>query len=60
MRRRAISTRELGPYEARGSTKVRMWVDGQPSRAFGDLRLEDGQEIVIAYGSDRDLPPDLE
>lgn len=36
-----------------------MWVDGQPSRAFGDLRLEDGQEIVIAYGSDRDLPPDL-
>jgi len=29
---------------------VRMWVDGRRSRAFGDLRLRDGQRIVLAVG----------
>jgi hypothetical protein len=41
----------LGPYRARGRARVRMWVDGRPSRAFGSLRLADGQRIVVSYGS---------
>jgi hypothetical protein len=51
-----FSEQELGPYEASRSKVVRMWVDGQPSEEFGDLLLEDGQEIVIAYGPE-DAPP---
>ncbi len=50
----------LGPHEAGGGEEVRMWVDGKPSREFGELVLEDGQEVVVAYGSERDLPPGLE
>lgn len=46
----------LGPLEASGSKTVRLWVDGQPSPEYGDLRLEDGQQIVIAYGPE-DAPP---
>lgn len=49
----------LGPYEADGDQRVRMWVDGKPSEEFGDLVLEDGQEVVVAYGSDAQLPPGL-
>jgi hypothetical protein len=41
-----VSAEMLGPRQGR----VRMWVDGEPSRAFGDLPLADGQEIVIASG----------
>jgi hypothetical protein len=55
-----FSRRQLGPDEATGSEEVRMWVDGDPSREFGELVLEDGQEIVVAYGSERELPPGLE
>lgn len=40
----------LGPYEATGSDSIRLWVDGRPSKAFGDLNLADGQEIVLSYG----------
>jgi hypothetical protein len=55
-----FSERELGPHDAAGSKTVRMWVDGQPSQEFGDLELEDGQEIVIAYGpKDSPAPPGL-
>lgn len=45
-----FSRSRLGPYEAGGSKQVRMWVNGEPSEEFGDLALEDGQEIVVAYG----------
>jgi hypothetical protein len=41
----------LGPYRADGRETVGMWVDGSPSRAFGSLRLADGQRIVVSYGS---------
>lgn len=55
-----FSASRLGPYESDGDERVRMWVDGRPSRAFGDLALEDGQEIVIAFGDPRELPPGVE
>jgi hypothetical protein len=45
-----FSAEELGPYEASESEEVRLWVDGEPSDAYGDLELADGQEIVVAYG----------
>jgi hypothetical protein len=54
-----FSEDRLGPHEARGAETVRMWVDGEPSREFGDLVLEDGQEVVVAYGGERGLPPGL-
>jgi hypothetical protein len=46
----------LGPYRPRGRETVRMWVDGSPSRAFGSLRLADGQRIVVSYGSSTGPP----
>jgi hypothetical protein len=46
-----FSADELGPY----SGKVSMWVNGEPSRAFGDHPLADGQQIAVAYGK---LPKD--
>jgi hypothetical protein len=55
-----FSPDQLGPYQADGSDSVRMWVDGEPSREFGDLVLEDGQEVVVAYGSPREMPPGVE
>lgn len=55
-----FSAQHLGPHQNRGAEKVRMWVDGQPSRAFGDLGLEDGQQIVIAYGGADERPPGVE
>jgi hypothetical protein len=51
-----FSKTELGPYKASGGKVVRMWVDGKPSQAYGDLQLEDGQQIVVAYGA-KDAPP---
>lgn len=51
-----FSRTELGPYKDAGDKVVRMWVDGEPSMAFGDLELEDGQQIVVAYGP-RSAPP---
>jgi hypothetical protein len=47
---------QLGPHRATKSKKVRMWVDGKPSREFGELQLKDGQEIVVAYGKKSDMP----
>lgn len=52
-----FSVNRLGPFEASGSKSVRMWADGQPSEGFGDLQLEDGQQIVIAYGPEAAPPP---
>jgi hypothetical protein len=54
-----FSEEELGPYKAEGSKTVRMWVDGFPSEAFGELPLEDGQQIVVVYGPE-DAPPPAE
>lgn len=53
-----LSEQRLGPYRAKGEDQVRMWVDGESSSAFGDLELADGQQIVIAYGSPSEMPPD--
>jgi hypothetical protein len=52
-----FSRTQLGPYSAGGDKVVRMWVDGVPSRAYGDLKLEDGQQIVVAYGPRGAGPP---
>lgn len=48
----------LGPFSADRDDQVRMWVDGEPSPAYGDLKLAEGQEIVVAYGSRSEMPPD--
>jgi hypothetical protein len=53
----SFSKSELGPYRAGGGKVVRMWVDGTPSTAYGDLTLEDGQQIVVAYGPKGAAPP---
>ncbi len=53
----AFSESELGPYRVDGPKAVRMWVDGKPSTAFEELAMEDGQEIVVAYGPESDPPP---
>jgi hypothetical protein len=52
-----FSKTQLGPYKAGGVKVVRMWVDGEPSTAYGDLELEDGQRIVVAYGPKDATPP---
>jgi hypothetical protein len=49
----------LGPYEASGEEKVRMWVDGKPSKDFGGLKLAEGQQIVVAFGSAAETPSGL-
>lgn len=54
-----FSQRGLGPYQASGSAEVRMWVDGRPSRAYQDLKLADRQQILVAYGSEDEMPPGL-
>lgn len=51
-----FSADRIGPYQASGSKVVRLWVDGKPSLAFGDLALKDGQQIVVSYGP-KDAPP---
>lgn len=51
-----FSVRRLGPHRAIGDKRVRMWVEGDPWRAFGDLRLADGLEIVVAYGAGSEAP----
>lgn len=55
-----FSSEQLGSYRAEGDKTVRMWVDGKPSDAFGVLPLEDGQQIVIAFGSREGSTPPLE
>jgi hypothetical protein len=52
-----LSSRQLGPYRARGADGVRMWVDGKPSTAFGQLALADGQHIVVSFGPKSALRP---
>ena len=52
-----LSSRQLGPYRARGADGVRMWVAGKPSTAFGQLELADGQHIVVSFGPKSALPP---
>jgi hypothetical protein len=52
-----FSKAELGPYKASGGKVIRMWVDGKPSTAYGDLQLEDGQQIVVDYGPKNAPPP---
>jgi hypothetical protein len=54
-----FSKGRLGPYESGGSKTVRMWVDGKPSKAFGALPLEDGQQIVVAFGTPAQDPTGL-
>jgi hypothetical protein len=54
-----FSPSRLGPYETSGEETVRMWVDGEPSKDFGDLELADGQQIVVSFGSEADTPSDL-
>lgn len=39
----------LGHVAGHGQT-IRMTVDGRPSHQFGNLPLQDGQQIVITYG----------
>lgn len=39
----------LGHVAGRGE-KITMTVDGRPSKLFGNLLLQDGQQIVIRYG----------
>lgn len=50
----------LGPYRAGDGSAVKMWVDGKPSPAFGDLKLADGQQIVVAFGPSSAPPPPLD
>lgn len=51
-----FSQNQLGPYRARGDKRVRMWVDGEPSPAYGELELADGQQIVVAFGTGSEMP----
>ena len=46
-----FSESELGPYEADGDKSIRIWDEGRTSNAFDRLKLGDGQEIVVAYGT---------
>ena len=50
-----FSRSRLGPYRASGAKRVRMWVDGKSSTAFGSLQLKDGQQIKISF--DRSSAP---
>lgn len=52
-----FSEAQLGPYHAGGGKVMRMWVDGKPSKEFGDLQLRDNQNIVVAFGEKRAAPP---
>jgi hypothetical protein len=54
-----LSPTQLGPHRAKDSESVRAWVDGRPSTQLEDLVMEDGQEIVVAFGADEQLPAGL-
>jgi len=51
-----FSAEQLGPYRTAGAKRVRMWVNGRPSNAFGALKLADGQHIAVSFGSDPRAP----
>ncbi|MEV4418561.1 hypothetical protein AB0L40_01130 [Patulibacter sp. NPDC049589] len=53
----ALSADRLGSYRTGGGKQVQMWVDGKPTRAFGGLRLQDEQKIVLSYGRPTANPP---
>lgn len=52
----------LGPYRAKGSEGVRMWVKAPKAPAFKEvpadpsLRLEDGQELYLYFGPPSQTP----
>lgn len=54
-----FSPTQLGPHEASGKEQLQVSVDGEPSDAYGGLELADGQEIVVAFGTDDQLPAGL-
>ena len=54
-----FSVDRLGPYEVKGDESVRIFVDGEPSQDYRGLVLEDGEEVVVAYGTEAELPPDV-
>jgi hypothetical protein len=54
-----FSADQLGPYENEGDERVRVWVDGEPSQEFEDAVLEDGQEVVVGYGTAAEMPSDV-
>lgn len=58
----ALSPTQLGPYRADGRRTVRMWVKDngakrfRESREFGRLKLRDGQQVYLAYGTAAQAP----
>lgn len=50
-----FSAQRLGPHRGGGDKDVRMWVDGKSSTEFDQLKLRDGQNIVVSYG-DKNAP----
>jgi hypothetical protein len=54
-----LSPTQLGPHQAKDSETVRAWVDGKPAAELEDLVMEDGQEIVVAFGTEEQLPAGL-
>jgi hypothetical protein len=52
-----LSADRLGSHRTGAGKQVQMWVDGKPTRAFGGLRLQDGQKIVLSFGRPTTNPP---
>jgi hypothetical protein len=52
-----FSNDRLGPDRADEGRIVQMWVDGEPSQAWGSLALADGQDIRITFGPKRAPTP---
>lgn len=58
----ALSPTQLGPYRAGGGSTVRMWVKDRSAkrfretRDFGRLKLRDGQQVYLFYGTRRQAP----
>jgi hypothetical protein len=46
---RAFNGRQVLRYHADATHRITMTVDGRPSKAFGSLVLQDGQQIVIRF-----------
>lgn len=57
-----LSPTRLGPYRADGQRSVRMWVKDKgdqrfrESREFGRLKLRDGQQVYLYYGTPQQAP----
>jgi hypothetical protein len=52
-----FSKDRLGPYRTGNGRVVQLWVDGEPSRAWGSLELADGQDIRVTFGPRTTTPP---